>query len=316
MTQSVAGHVLIVEPNDITRKLLTGILAKHNYGAHEARTGAEAHDLLQHDFHIALVDVENSDPDLSGFLQKMQAEKSRLLIVAMADDSDDKAVSERLNLERVSVLQKPVMPDRLMKIVEAHAQAQMPSQPQAQVQAQVSAPEEVRDTRPGASAKYAEKDPAVLKQREAFMLRAIDLAQEKMDEGCGGPFGAVVVKGGKIISEGWNAVYSTHDPTAHAEIMALRHAGAALKTQDLGGCEVYTSCEPCPMCLAALYWAKVDRVFYACTRDDAEKIGFEDDFIYREISQPEHKRSISARMFMREDAKVVFDNWMKKEKAS
>ena len=302
MSQSVAGHVLIVEPNDITRKLLTGILAKHNYGTHEARTGAEAHGLLQHDFHIALVDVENSDPDLNGLLQKMHSEKSRLLIVAMADHSDDKAVSARLNLDRVSVLQKPVMPDRLMKIVESHAQSQ--------------APVEVRDVRPGASAIYTEKDPAVLKQREAFMLRAIDLAQEKMDEGCGGPFGTVIVKGGKIIAEGWNAVSSTYDPTAHAEIMALRHAGAVLKTDDLGGCEVYTSCEPCPMCLAALYWAKVDRVFYARTRDDAEKIGFDDDFIYREIAQPEHKRSLSSRMFMRDDAKVVFANWVKKDKAS
>lgn len=296
MTPAITGHVLIVEPNDISRKLLTGILAKNNYATYEARTSDEARGFLHNDLQIAVVDIENEDPELAGMLHKLQREKSRVMIVVMSEDTDERAIASRLRIPKVSILQKPVLPDRLMKLISDHRATE-------------------QAVKPGATGKYIEKDPNVLRQREGFMLRAIDLAQEKMDAGCGGPFGAVVVRNGKIVGEGWNAVLSTFDPTAHAEIMALRHASQELKTDDLSGCEIYTSCEPCPMCAAALYWAKIDRVFYACTREDAEKIGFDDDFIYREMAQPEHKRSLPSRMFLREDAKIVFDNWMRKEKA-
>lgn len=151
------------------------------------------------------------------------------------------------------------------------------------------------------------------KSPEAFMRRAIQLSQEKMEQNCGGPFGAVIVKDGEIVGEGWNQVTSTNDPTAHAEVNAIRAACAAMGTFDLKGCEIYTSCEPCPMCLAAIYWARLDRVFFANTRQDAEKIGFDDDFIYREFATPESKRKLPVEIMMRDEAIQVFDNWMSKQ---
>src|SRR5665213_3187669 len=117
-------------------------------------------------------------------------------------------------------------------------------------------------------------------QQKTFMRRAIDLSRQKMNENCGGPFGALIVKDGKIIAEGWNQVTSSHDPTAHAEIVAIRAACKTLDNFSLKGCEIYTSCEPCPMCMAAIYWAHLDQVYYANTRQDAAAIGFDDDFLY------------------------------------
>ncbi|MEZ0259736.1 MAG: nucleoside deaminase [Alphaproteobacteria bacterium] len=149
-------------------------------------------------------------------------------------------------------------------------------------------------------------------QRKIFMRRAIDLSQQKMDENAGGPFGAVIVKSGKIIGEGWNCVTSTNDPTAHAEMVAIRAATAHIKDFKLEGCEIYTSCEPCPMCLSAIYWARLDKIFYANMREDAERIGFDDAFLYREVALPENKRSLPVYRLLREEAKIVFDNWMKK----
>lgn len=145
-----------------------------------------------------------------------------------------------------------------------------------------------------------------------FMQRAIDLAQKGVDSNAGGPFGAVVVKDGEIVGEGCNSVTSTNDPTAHAEVIAIRQACAALGSFQLDGCILYTSCEPCPMCLGAIYWARPEKVYFACTRDDAANIGFDDQFIYDEISSNISDRKIDAVNFMREESLAVFENWDKK----
>lgn len=146
-----------------------------------------------------------------------------------------------------------------------------------------------------------------------FMRRAIALSLENVKKGRGGPFGAIVVKNGKIIAEGANGVTSTNDPTAHAEVVAIRKACKKLKTFQLTGCEIFTSCEPCPMCLAAIYWARPDRVYFAGTKSDAAKIGFDDGFIYREIVKPIPRRKIKMRQILREEAGVAFRAWERKE---
>ena len=145
------------------------------------------------------------------------------------------------------------------------------------------------------------------------MNRAIALSREKMNSNEGGPFGAVIVKDDTIISEGWNQVTSTNDPTAHAEVTAIRKACEKLQTFSLQGCEIYTSCEPCPMCLAAIYWARLDRIHYANSRTDAAKIDFDDEFLYREIATPIHKRKIPMVQSHTREAGEVFAEWMKKE---
>ena len=149
-------------------------------------------------------------------------------------------------------------------------------------------------------------------QDRQFMRRAIELARQGVDANAGGPFGCVVVKNGEIIGEGNNRVTSTNDPTAHAEIIAVREACAHLGNFQLDGCTIYTSCEPCPMCLGAIYWARPDRVFYACTRDDAAKIGFDDDFIYEELEKTNNDREMVAVELMREEALEVFRSWAQK----
>lgn len=141
------------------------------------------------------------------------------------------------------------------------------------------------------------------------MNRAVQLAIEKMTQGHGGPFGAVVVKDGKIIAEGFNSVTSLNDPTAHAEVQAIRKACQVLGSYQLDGCELYTSCEPCPMCLGAIYWARPQRVFYACTRKDAAEAGFDDDLIYREIAVSPESRTIQMVQVGREGALQAFDAW-------
>lgn len=145
-----------------------------------------------------------------------------------------------------------------------------------------------------------------------FMRRAIALSREMMEQGQGGPFGAVIVKDGKIIAEGSNKVTSTNDPTAHAEVVAIRNACAALHDFSLRGCEIYTSCEPCPMCLAAVYWARLDRLYYANTRIDAARIGFDDEFLYQEIPLPIEKRSLPMIRLLSDEAIVAFEAWDKK----
>lgn len=149
--------------------------------------------------------------------------------------------------------------------------------------------------------------------KKDFMLRAIELAKQGMDRNEGGPFGCVVVKNDKIIAEGNNSVTSQNDPTAHAEVVAIRKACENLGTFQLTGCDIYTSCEPCPMCLGAIYWARPDRIYYAATRHDAANAGFDDSFIYDEISEPDESRSIPTQTLGREDAIKVFELWKRKE---
>ena len=142
-----------------------------------------------------------------------------------------------------------------------------------------------------------------------FMARAIELAVENVRSGRGGPFGAVVVKDSRIIAEGANSVTATNDPTAHAEVLAIRAACAKLGCFELRGCELYTSCEPCPMCFGAIYWARPDRVYFGCTAADASQAGFDDSFIYQEIPQPHSARKIPMVRRMRDEALEAFRAW-------
>ena len=145
-------------------------------------------------------------------------------------------------------------------------------------------------------------------QRE-FMERAIELSRIHMQTRRGGPFGAVIVNGGRIIAEGSNEVIARNDPTAHAEVMAIRKAGSQLHAFHLVGCEIYTSCEPCPMCLAAIYWARIEKIYFANTAEDAAKIGFDDESFYREIQIPRTERRIPSLQLMRDEALPVFREW-------
>jgi len=149
-------------------------------------------------------------------------------------------------------------------------------------------------------------------QDEKFMLRAIELARKGMETGAGGPFGAVIVKNGEIVGEGCNRVTSTNDPTAHAEVVAIRAACQNLNSFQLDDCVLYASCEPCPMCLGAIYWSRPSKIFYAATHSDAAEIGFDDQFIYEEIEKPIDERKIESINFLREKGLEVFQNWAKK----
>lgn len=148
--------------------------------------------------------------------------------------------------------------------------------------------------------------------KEELMMRACQLAEESVRQG-GGPFGAVIARNGEIIAEGSNCVTIHHDPTAHAEVTAIRKATKALATHNLSGCEIYTSCEPCPMCLGAIYWAHLDKIYYGNNREDAAKIGFDDDFIYREIELKPEMRSLPSEILMQEEAIKAFKMWTEKE---
>jgi guanine deaminase len=143
-----------------------------------------------------------------------------------------------------------------------------------------------------------------------FMTEAIRLSVENVESGTGGPFGAVVVKDGKIIARGMNLVTSLKDPTAHAEVVAIREACRVLNDFQLTGCEIYTSCEPCPMCLGAIYWARPDKLFFANNKTDAAAIDFDDAFIYQELALPVEKRKLFTRQMMREEALEAFNKWM------
>lgn len=142
-----------------------------------------------------------------------------------------------------------------------------------------------------------------------FLERAIELSKEGMQNGKGGPFGCVVVKDGKIIGEGYNLVLATNDPTAHAEVVAIRNACKTLGAFQLTDCDIYTSCEPCPMCLGAIYWARPRRVIYANTKQDAADIEFDDDFIYKEINQVAEERKIPFIHVPNQEALSVFHEW-------
>jgi len=144
------------------------------------------------------------------------------------------------------------------------------------------------------------------------MREAIQLADDGMASGRGGPFGCVIVRAGRVVGRGRNQVTSTNDPTAHAEVTAIRDACAALGTFQLTDCELYTSCEPCPMCLSAIYWARIPTVFYGNTRGDAAAIGFDDDFIYQQVPLPPEKRAIRMSPLLREAAQATFQAWARK----
>ena len=148
---------------------------------------------------------------------------------------------------------------------------------------------------------------------QQFMTRAIELAQLGMENGAGGPFGCVVVKNGEIIAEGFNSVTSTNDPTAHAEVVAIRKACENSGSFQLDGCTVYTSCEPCPMCLGAIYWARPTRVYYGCSREDAAAIQFDDQFIYDELDLNIDQRKIPFQQLMQGEARAVFNQWSAKD---
>jgi guanine deaminase len=145
-----------------------------------------------------------------------------------------------------------------------------------------------------------------------FMMRAIELAQEGVDKNLGGPFGCVIAKDGRIIGEGCNQVTSSNDPTAHAEIVAIRDACRSLDTFQLDGCVVYTSCEPCPMCLGAIYWSRPAALYIAANRDDAAAVGFDDKTIYDELEKPNDQRGLKMQTLLRDEALKVFQSWERK----
>lgn len=148
--------------------------------------------------------------------------------------------------------------------------------------------------------------------KEDFMKMAINLSLENIDAG-GGPFGAVIVKNNKVIAASGNSVTNDNDPTAHAEVNAIRKAAKVLGNFDLSGCEIYSSCEPCPMCLGAIYWARIDKLYFANTKKDADAIGFSDNFIYEELDKPYNERNMKIETLMRDEAQVAFIKWMNSE---
>ena len=152
----------------------------------------------------------------------------------------------------------------------------------------------------------------IMEKEKQFMREAIKLSIDKMRAGVGGPFGAVVVKDGEIIARGFNKVTSSNDPTAHAEVVAIREACAKLGTFQLDDCELYTSCEPCPMCLGAIYWARPAKVFYANTKQDAANIDFDDQFIYDELEVSIPERKLPMIPLLRDEANVAFKEWQEK----
>lgn len=145
-----------------------------------------------------------------------------------------------------------------------------------------------------------------------YMMKAIELSMNSVANG-GGPFGAVIVKDGKIVAEGSNCVTLNNDPTAHAEVTTIRKACTALNTFDLSGCDIYTSCEPCPMCLSAIYWARIERIYYGCDKVDAKNIGFDDSFIYEQIELKPELRSIPSSQVLHTEALEAFRMWTDKE---
>jgi guanine deaminase len=149
-------------------------------------------------------------------------------------------------------------------------------------------------------------------EKDQFMREAIALAEDGMRGGRGGPFGCVIVRRGQVVGRGQNGVTSQNDPTAHAEVTAIRQACRDLATFQLTDCELYTSCEPCPMCLSAIYWARIPKIFYANTRRDAAAIGFDDDFIYQQIPLAPEKRTIAMEPLLRGEAQQAFQEWAAK----
>ena len=150
-------------------------------------------------------------------------------------------------------------------------------------------------------------------QQKKFMREAIRLSMENVQSGNGGPFGTVIVKNGKIIATGVNEVTKSNDPTAHAEMIAIRNACDKLNSFQLDGCDIYCSCEPCPMCLGAIYWARPKAIYFANTKTDAAEINFDDNFIYQEIKLPIHERKLTITQLLRDEAQFVFLQWQESE---
>ena len=148
---------------------------------------------------------------------------------------------------------------------------------------------------------------------QKFMMMAIALSESNVVKGLGGPFGAVITKNGELIAQSANTVVPSNDPTAHAEIAAIRLACTALNTFDLTGCTIYTSCEPCPMCLGAIYWARLDKMYYGNTKKDAANVGFDDDFIYAELDLLPENRKLKSEQILQNKAIVAFEMWAKSE---
>ena len=144
---------------------------------------------------------------------------------------------------------------------------------------------------------------------EELMARAVAMSKHGIEIRAGGPFGAVIARAGEVVADGWNRVTSQNDPTAHAEVVAIREAAQSLWTHDLSGCILYTSCEPCPMCLSAAHWSRVDHVYYANTRADAAGIGFDDSELYDEVAKPIEARSLSITRLENDDAVSVMQEW-------
>jgi guanine deaminase len=157
--------------------------------------------------------------------------------------------------------------------------------------------------------KPPDKDTDPMQGNRIFMEKAIALATENVTSGRGGPFGAVIVRNGVIVATGENLVTATNDPTAHGEVVAIRNACAALGDFRLNGCHIYTSCEPCPMCLTAIYWARCDAIFYGCCAADAAALGFDDAFLYQEVKRPIDERRIPAVNLLHKEALTSFDAW-------
>lgn len=149
-------------------------------------------------------------------------------------------------------------------------------------------------------------------KHKIFLKKAIEISLVKICENAGGPFGAIIVREGIVLAEGWNKVTSTYDPTAHAEVIAIREACKRTRSFSLAGSILYTSCEPCPMCLAAAYWARVDEIYYANTREDAAAIGFDDQFLYDELAKPIQARALKIKKLFCEEAIIPFKTWENK----
>ncbi len=152
-----------------------------------------------------------------------------------------------------------------------------------------------------------------MNEHQKWMRRAIEVARAGMESGKGGPFGAVIVRNGVLIAEGCNQVTSTNDPTAHAEVTAIRTACQKERIFKLEDCIIYTSCEPCPMCLGAIYWAGIKKIYYACTKEDAANAHFDDAFIYRELNTPESERQLPLECCLRQEGLKVFEDWQDKQ---
>lgn len=288
---SAAHKILIVEDNDITRKLIVGILRNNGYDTLEATDGFGALRLLDSKPSLILLDIQMEPLGGFGFMKKANVDdgfKTPVVLITADDGADVLMEAARHRIRHV--LAKPIEPEKLLNMVAAIL-----------ARSGLAVPAASNPALPAAGIKPQE-----------YMRRAIDLSRDRMQSGYGGPFGAVIVKGGQIVGEGWNAVTSSNDPTAHAEVMAIRNACRSLGTFNLQGCEIYTSCEPCPMCLSAIYWARLDKIWFANTHADAAAIDFDDSFIYEQIAQSPEARSIPRERLMAGDALEVFRQWAAK----